>query len=78
MDLNDDGDALTYPNVFGPRAGLTPKANTQAPAPMLESHHLVLANTFYPHGPTFFGSEWTSRTDHIALPYTTTPKIRQT
>ena len=78
MDLNDDGDAQSYPNAFGPTTGRTPKANTQALAPMLESHHLVLANTLYPHAPKFLGSKWTSRIDHIALPHTTTPKIRQT
>ena len=77
MDLNDDGDAQTYPHVFGPTAGRPPKANAQALVPMLESHHMALANTFHPHGPTFYGSKWTSRIDHIALPNTTTPKIRQ-
>ena len=77
MDLNDDGCASALPGVFGPCQGRPPKANATTIAAKLTAHHLAMANTFHPHGPTFYGTTWTSRIDHIAVPTAALPRLRK-
>jgi hypothetical protein len=76
MDLNDDGFASALPRVFGPCQGRPPKANATTLAAKLTTHHMALANTFHPHGPTFYGTTWTSQIDHIAVPTAALPRLR--
>ena len=76
MDLNDDGDSASLPAGFGPCHGRPPKHNASTLAATVVNHHMTIASSHRPHGPTFFGATWNSRIDHIALPCAALPRMR--
>ena len=77
MDMNDDGDSSSHPTVLDPCHGRPPNNNTNTAAVTFTRHNIALANTFFPHGPTLFGTTWDSRIDHIAQSVAAIPRVRR-
>ena len=62
---------------IGSHDGQKENSNGKQLRELCEHHHLCLANTFYPIGPTWRGEHTTSRIDYIAIPKAMLPQVKR-